>query len=188
MNRVVLLRGGRYRHLCRLLLDLPRLIASDAILLLLILNLKLLYLREKAEFVYLCLKRLIGDRNMELLIGPIERAHILLRIVQFVLLIDRLESQDHLVCVLYGLDNCIAHDLEQFSRGRVRSIGLVIRSHSDNLMVHTAMPGQRGAVEIFRLVLHASLLRVNPGQDHGVALCVLLQVNCHRTDAAAQRY
>ena len=46
VSRVVLLRGGRYRHLRRFLLDLPRLIASDAILLLLILNLKLLYLRE----------------------------------------------------------------------------------------------------------------------------------------------
>ena len=111
MSLVVLLRGGRYRHLRRFLLNLPRLIARDAILLL-ILNLQLLNLREKAEFVYLCLKRLIGDRNMELLIGPIERAHILLRIVQFVLLIDCLEAQDHLVCVLYGLDNCIAHDLE----------------------------------------------------------------------------
>ena len=79
---------------------------------------------------------------MELLIGPIERAHILMRIVQFVLLIDCLESQDHLVCVLYRLDNCIAHDLEQLCRRRVRSIGLMIRSNSYNLMIHAAIPGQ----------------------------------------------
>ena len=42
------------------------------------------------------------------------------------LLIDCLESQDHLVCVLNGLDNRIAHDLEQLCRRRVRSIGLMI--------------------------------------------------------------
>ena len=184
---MVLFRGGRQRHLCRFLHDLPSLIAGHTIFLL-ILYLQLLYLREQADFVYLCLKRLIGDRNMELLIGPIERAQILLRIVQFVLLIDCLKSQDYLVCVvLNGLDNCIAHDLEQLSRRRVRSIGLMIRCHSYNLMVHAAIPGQRGAVEIFRLVLHASLLRVDSGQDQGVALCVLLQVDCHRS-TAAQHY
>ena len=120
---------------------------------------------------------------MELLIDSIERAQILLRIIQFVLLIDCLESQDHLVCVLYGFDDCIAHDLEKFGW---RGIGLLIRCQSYNLMIYTAIPGQGGAVKIFRLELQASLLRVDPGQDHGVAHCVLLQVqvDCHGSAAA----